>query len=338
MPLLDVFASDNFGLVSLTAAINKLPYKPSRLAELNLFKTKGISTTTALIEEKQGVLSLVATAARGTMPRVGATPKRKVRPFSIPHLPLNDAVMADEVQNVRAFGSETDEEMVNDIVNDKLSTLRQAHEVTHEYHRLGAIKGVTLDADGSTELYDWFDEFDLSQDEVDFDFASDKIKQKCVDIIRMVNAALGATTYDHVHAICGDNFFDKLVMNEEVEKAYHLYTGENKFLMTQQAFTKGGFMFGDIIWENYRGQVGDVKFVDDDECHFFPVGAPDLFLAHYAPANFMETVNTIGKPIYAKQELMDFDVGVELHTQSNPLFLCTRPKCLIKGNNTTPES
>ena len=48
----------------------------------------------------------------------------------------------------------------------------------------------------------------------------------------------------------------------------------------------------------------------------------------------METVNTVGKAVYAKQRVMDFDVGVELHTQSNPFIICTRPATLIKLTQT----
>ena len=44
----------------------------------------------------------------------------------------------------------------------------------------------------------------------------------------------------------------------------------------------------------------------------------------------METVNTIGLPLYAKQELMRMNKGVELEAQSNPLNLCTKPRAVIK--------
>ena len=45
---------------------------------------------------------------------------------------------------------------------------------------------------------------------------------------------------------------------------------------------------------------------------------------------FNETVNTLGLPIYAKQESRKFDRGTDLHTQSNPLPLCLRPSVLVK--------
>ena len=41
-------------------------------------------------------------------------------------------------------------------------------------------------------------------------------------------------------------------------------------------------------------------------------------------------VNTIGLPLYAKQELMRMNKGVALEAQSNPLNLCTKPRAVIK--------
>ena len=49
-----------------------------------------------------------------------------------------------------------------------------------------------------------------------------------------------------------------------------------------------------------------------------------------APADFNETVNTLGQPLYAKQEPRKFERGTDLHTQSNPLPMCHRPGVLVK--------
>jgi Phage major capsid protein E len=54
-----------------------------------------------------------------------------------------------------------------------------------------------------------------------------------------------------------------------------------------------------------------------------------------APADFVETANTIGLPRYAKQAVdQQFARWVMLHVQSNPLPICTRPRVLIKGKRT----
>jgi Phage major capsid protein E len=47
--------------------------------------------------------------------------------------------------------------------------------------------------------------------------------------------------------------------------------------------------------------VRSVDFTDASKAYFFPVGVPGLFRQYNAPADFVETANTIGLPRYAKQ-------------------------------------
>jgi hypothetical protein len=62
----------------------------------------------------------------------------------------------------------------------------------------------------------------------------------------------------------------------------------------------------------------------------------DTFGTYFAPADFNETVNTLGQPLYAKQEPRKFDRGTDLHTQSNPLPMCHRPGVLVKLSAADP--
>jgi hypothetical protein len=96
----------------------------------------------------------------------------------------------------------------------------------------------------------------------------------------------------------------------------------------------GAFEFGGIVWENYRGMNGANPMVDANKCHIFPVGVPGLFRTVYAPADYIETVNTVGMPRYAKQWPSANGKRIEMESQSNPLSYCTRPKVLLKGKRT----
>lgn len=92
-----------------------------------------------------------------------------------------------------------------------------------------------------------------------------------------------------------------------------------------------GFEYGGVVFEEYRGSLSGVDFIHADQARFVPVGVPGASQMYYAPADFVETVNTIGLPIYAKQERMKFDRGVDLHTQSNSLPIFAYPKALYKA-------
>lgn len=326
--MLDIFNDDAFSVVSLTESINLLPYMPARLGQLNLFRQVPVRTPTAVIEFREGKLVLIPTQARGSRENVVGSGKRNVRTLSIPHLPLDAAVLADDVMGIRAFGSEDQLEPISAVVNEKLEQLKQSHELTWEWHRMGALTGVVLDADGTSELYNLFDLFNVTETEVEFDFTDeDTVKLGAESLKRTMRHKMGGIPYTGIHALCGDQFWDALVTSAAAKAAYNRWNDGQFFREGQSAFPWCG-----ITWENYDGYLNDdFNFIDPEVARFFPTGSPNLFQVALAPADFMETVNTLGQPYYAKQERMPFDKGVNIHSQSNPLHFCTRPQVLIKG-------
>src|SRR6185369_10229736 len=224
MPMLDVFNSDAFSVVSLTDAINKLKFVPGRLGQLGLFRESGVTTTMIAIEEKDGVLSLISPTPRGGPGQTLDKALRSVRPFVVPHFEINDAVMAEEVQNVRAWGSETEVEMVAGKVAERLGIHSQSMEATIEYARIGAIKGIVTYADSST--LNLFTEFGVSQEsEVDFDLdaaspASGVLRKKCATVLRLIATNLGGTPFSGARAECGDAFYDDLIAHTEVRATF----------------------------------------------------------------------------------------------------------------------
>jgi hypothetical protein len=337
--MLDVFNNRIFNVISLTEAINRAPYKPNRMAELGLFTSKGVRTSTVVIEEKQGRLALVPTAVRNAPGVAHQRDKRIARPFEVPHIPYYDSISADEVSGIRAFGSEDRLQTVSEMVNDVLESMREDLEVTAEFHAFGAMNGVVLDADGTTVIYDWFDEFEITEKVVDFDFAgSGDPEIKALEAIRHIRDSVGRDRVTGFHAFCSEGFYDALVSHDVVRTAYDRWR-DGEFLRVAKTVDGGSlsinaFPFGGIMWEEYRGYVGDVDFLEADTCRILPLGTRNIFKRYNAPANYIETVNRTGKPMYAKQERMKFDKGVELEAQMNPLFICTRPTVLVKGTIT----
>ena len=118
----------------------------------------------------------------------------------------------------------------------------------------------------------------------------------------------------------------------------HILTGyrvmpEDNSATREEAFSKAqaagyeAYIFGGNTYA--LEPVGGNDFVAANEAYLYPTGA-DIFKTWFAPADFVETVNTIGLPRYAKQKVMDFEKGVIIHTQSNPLPINLRPRAVIK--------
>ncbi len=330
--MLDVFTSSAFSTTALTAAVNKVPYIPGQVSRLGMFEENGVTKTTVAIEEREETLVLVETKPRGGPANQNVKDKRKVRNLAVPHIPISDTIMADEVQNVRAFGSESETQGVQMEIEQRQATMAHKLDATLEHHRLGAIKGQIMDADGSTVLIDLFSEFNVTKEAV-VDFAlgtaTTKVRKKCNAVIRTIEDNLGGGGYGYIHCYCGSAFFDDLVDHDDTAKAYERW---NDGEMARQRTARRTFYFAGILFEEYRGKVGSVQFVADDAAHFFPVGVQGLFITRFAPADYMETVNTIGLARYSKIAVDEkFQKSAELEVQTNPLNLCTRPKVLMEG-------
>lgn len=329
MPTLDIFNNDAFSLQSLTAAIEATPYVPMRIGASGLFSEQGINTVGFSIESEGDTLSLVPAGVRGGSGRVRANVKRNLLDFRTVHLPQRDHVTADEVQGVRAFGTENDVQTVQAVVNKKLTRMRRDLDVTIEWQRLGAIRGIVLDADGTTELVNLYTRFAVAQQTVGMALATDatKVILKVMAAKRMIEDALGGLMYTGLTVYCSASFFDALVSHPAVEKTYLNYAQGGQVLRSDQ---RAGFVYGDVTWVEYRGNISGQAFIPDDTAFMVPSGVPDLFITRFAPADYIETVNTEGLAYYAKQWLNDRGSAVEMEAQSNPISLCTRPRAIIK--------
>lgn len=331
--MLNPFDNDAFNMVSLTKAINILPNNYGRIREMNLMPGRGVRTRNILVEEQNGVLNLLQTrppGAPGTQDKRG---KRTVRSLTIPHIPHDSVILPSEYDGIRAFGSETELAALSKIVNDHQQRMRNKHGITLEHLRMGALKGVILDADGS-QIYNLYTEFGITAKVISFALATDttKVRTKCLAVSRHIEDNLKGEVMTGVYVLCSEGFFESLIEHSAVKEAYANYSLAAERLGGDP---RKGFRYGGLTFEEYRGQATDAagttrKFIADDEAHAFPVGTMDTFETLFAPADFVETANTVGLELYAKQEPRKFGRGIDLHTQSNPLPICYRPGVLVK--------
>jgi len=321
-----------FEIRTLTAAINDAVFQPRRLGEMGLFDEQGITTTTMLVERRGNSLALVPASERGAPGKPVDGNKRKGVTFSAVHLNTTATILADEVQNVREFGSEEGLEGVQAVVSARLAKMARHIEVTHEFHRIGAVKGLVLDSDSST-LYNLFDAFDMTQQEHNMKLGTGttKVQKEALTAIELVESALDGVMFSGLTALCGSAFWADLISHTSVEEAY-------KFQQSQKLREDGreSFDFGGVSWERYRGGIGGTPFVPADESFLVPTGVDDMFLTRFSPADYNSAVNTIGLPLYSSAEELRHGKGWELEAQSNPIHLNTRPSAVIKLTRVAP--
>ena len=325
---INIFEDDAFGEVSLTNLVNVAPASPGRLGQLNWFAEEGVATTMVAIERTHGKLNLVANTPRGgTSENVNAE-KRDLTPLLSSHLVQRATIMADEIQNLRAAGSESDVVAMTSYVAQRLRQLRMNVEATQEYHRVGAVAGKVMDSDGTTVITDLFTAFNLTQQTLAMDLDTDTtdVRARAITGLRLIEDTLGNAPMSGARALCSDSFFDALISHPKVEAAYDRWQA-GEFLRNDP---RAGFVFAGITWENFRGKVGGIPFIQADTASLVPEGVMDLFMTKYSPADVMGFANTMGIPYYAMQEILRMGKGVEVEVQSNPTTLCSRPDAIIK--------
>ena len=352
MASLDIFHADAFNTIQMTTAVERNPYLPQGIGSLNLFEPDPIRTTAMAVEERNGVLALVQTSDRGGPLQERSTELRKVRYFEVPRLATGDTIRASEIQSIREFGTESELMQVEKEVARRLSGptgLLSNIEYTKENLRLGAISGQLVDADGSTIIYNWFNEFQQAQPaEIGFNLTANtagSLRDLCNVVVRgMKRAAKGAFIdgETEIWAMCGDAFWDAFIVHTDVVSTYVNWRDAAQ-LREAYAFRGGegtiaaprldAFKFAGINWVNYRGSDDATTVgVQTPKVKFFLRKSPGTFRVAYAPAEFGPWLNTPGKEQYVLP-VMDLmrQAWWRMEVYSYPLFICTRPETLFSG-------
>lgn len=347
MATIDIFNNDAFSMTQLIAAVDKVPFKPQFLMDLNLCVPKPVTNETVYVESRDGVLSLVQTTPRGAPLAQRTSEKRSARPFRTVRIAKGDHMTASEIANVRSFGSETELQMMQNEVMRRLAGpagLKAEIELTWEHMLLGMVQGIVLDADQSV-IYNYYTEFGIAQpDIIYFDLTGAQAASTSVNgalklkafiqnnVVRpMLRASKGAMVSGaQIYALCGDTFYDTITSHGDVARAYGNWS-ENNPDARGNAFEK--FAWGGVTWCNYRGtDDNSAVAIGTDDVKFFPVNAPGVFINAWSPGEFFDVVNTPGVPLLPLiVPDRDRNAFVDIELYSYPLHICTRPEMLLRG-------
>ena len=332
--VINPFDAGGYSLAEMTQAINILPNVHTRLAEIGLFRFEGVTQRSVIIEQMEGVLNLLPTVPLGGPATVANRDDRSMRSFVIPWIPHDDVVTPQDLQGVRAFGSVDRADPLAAVMERKLSRMRLKHAQTREYMEINALRGTAKDGAGRT-LYDWFAAFGLAQQSEDFALgtAGTNVQAKVRSALRKIEDALLGETMTSVHALVSPEFFDKLIGHAKVEEAYKFYAAAGAQPLRQDV--RRNFPFAGILFEEHVGAVtlstGAVeRLIPAGEGIAFPLGTQDTFATYGAPANLIETANTLGLPVYARQLMRPDGSMIDVKTEASILPVNKRPRLAIR--------
>lgn len=332
----NIFQNPAFSLAEMTDSIIRLPYNIYSLTdELGIFgDERGVTTRTIQVEERGGSLNLLPSVVPGGPPTLNHSAKRKMKAFVIPRIPLDDVVLPDDVAGIRDFDTESFMTVMS-LMTEKLQEMRNKLDITKEWLRMGALKGVLYDGDGTTVLYNFYTEFGITPYVVNFNFSSSTfdVLGTSMNVKRHMEDFLHGDFMTNVMCLCSPEFFDALVSHPQVRDAFKFYQ-RAAYQLGNDA--RMGFEYGGVTYREYRGNATDLtgttrKFIAAGEAQFFPLGTRTTFRLYNAPANFNETINKPGLPYYAKQEPRKFNEGIDIRTEANPFPICRRPELLVRA-------
>ncbi|NMX60202.1 major capsid protein [Pseudomonas sp. WS 5079] len=318
---------DMFSIANLTAAVNKLPAIPGKVGAMGLFDEKGVTSTSVVIDEREGRLVLVPNTSRNDDPAPIKGSKRKRKTFETLHLPVSRPLLPNQLQGIAAFGQEDAATPVVTVINDSLQELKNSVEATREFQRVGALRGKLLDSDG-TVITDLYKEFEVTQKKINVALGSKdtNVRKACLDAKRYSESKLGGVMVAGFRSLCGPGWLDAFVEHEKVKAAFANYQEAQDRLGGD---VRSGFTFGGIEFIEYDVTVSGQRFIPLDIAQVFPV-AKGVFRMFNAPANYNETVNTLGQPFYSKAEERKLGKGWDLEVQGNPLAMCLFPEALVE--------
>lgn len=336
MASMDIFKNNAFSMTTLTGTVEKIDFVPQALGALGIFEPVPSRTRDIFIERREnGALTLIPTSPLGAPPEELVRDDRDLVPLRTTRLAKGFTMYATELEGIRAFGSETELAQVQAEYLRRMARVRTDMDLTHEYHRLGALQGLLLDADGTSVIYDYYDEFDVTRAPVvdfELDDPNTKVRQKFADLARdMVRGSGGAITpTTQIHCLAGDAFYDMVIQHPSVERTY-LNWAAAADLRSLSVFDT--FRLGNVAIHNYRGtDDNSTVAIPADQAIFFPVGARDVFKKAMAPAEFGPFINTPGRDTYA-MNIVDRDrqAWTRGELYSYPLYFNQRPDLLRTG-------
>jgi hypothetical protein len=334
MASLDIFKGSAFSVTSMTNMILARPYVPGLLGRMGLFTETPVRTTSIFVDRMAGRLALIPDTPRTAPSNQITRDPRNTRNFVIPHKPLQDVITADEIQDIRDYEGESELLQVQTEVGMRMDKLNVSHDATLELQRMYALRGFGADVDG-TVRYNFYNQFGVTQITVDFDLgnANADILGKCLAVRDAMQTNLGSDGGDDIRvmALVGATFFNRFVAHPKVATAYAYYQRNAPNDPLTQDLRYIGFTFGGITFRAYRGNVNGTAYMPASEGVAFPNEANiKLFETVFAPANFLDTANTLGRPKYAQIVRDPFNKYATLDTQSNPFSFARRPEANIK--------
>lgn len=331
-----------FSAQEIAQAVNRVPNQYGLLRELGLFPVRGVATTLVRIDVQDGQISVLPARPRGADPTQADRGSDRALFVELPSFPHQDTLTPDDLQDILRVvnGELRTESLAEAMERIILNPIRRKHDLTLEWLRIGALKGLITDGGGAT-LYNLYDEFGINKKSVDFVLGTDTtdVIAKCSEVISHVRENLKGETMNRVAAVVSSEWFNKFVQHPLVEK-YWLNHQSAMALAQGQRTERGGqygreFEFQGVVFREYIGSAplatgSSARLIAANAGHAYPEGtSQETHVTFAGPPYDIRQVNQPGGAIHVSLEPLDHGRGIEVLTESCPLPIWKRPEVLV---------
>lgn len=347
-------------LADHTGVINQLPNQYGYLNGLNLFTAKPTSQHSIIMDVEQSDISLLDSQDSRLSGEAEAPGRDNVHQIAFPLIPFKviESITPEEIQGVRQVGTADQAETEARVRARKLQKLRAQFDITNEFMKAGAIRGIVKDARGVVRL-DMFAQFGVTKKTITIpvadltattaiDFAIEELKAYMED-----NAGAGTVINgEDITVLVNSAFFRAVSTHPYLRDAFLMQQTAVSYQQMTGSLRTGGadgtqaamsqFVYRGVRFVEYRGKFKDKRNVEHNLVdvgagkaggHAFPnfksLGGTDLFQIAYAPPFKMGYVNTLGQPLYVFEYEKPRDEGIDFEAHSIMMPYCTRPQLLV---------
>lgn len=266
--------------------------------------------------------------------------EKTVRTYALPlsYFKHSEYITIEDVQSVRRKNTPDDVETIDIVRAERLGRMRRQVDQTWEYMKLQAAKGVCKSPNGVVYA-DMFAEFGLTQDTLNFELgtAATDVAGKIRQLRRQVRDNLSNGGFMNGMTVYVDpEFYDKLVSHDSIKDAYRYFRATDQARGAQplrdnlnEQFTFGGVTFVVLDGSFSLPDGSTEQLIEDNTGHVIP-NVQDLFRGWVGPSNKLPLANAGGQDMYAWEFNDPKQEFIEMQVETAPLFICTRPKALVK--------
>ena len=328
--------ANGFELQDWTSELQIIPNTWGLVNSLGLFQDEGITTSTVVLESREGTLGLLQDTVRGSRVQVNKDDQSKIRSFSVPYFTDDDYLTPMDLQGKRLYGTAAEPDNEAAAIARKLERIRQNHAITQEFARCQAITAGTVYAPNGTVSTDFYTEFGVTRKVVGFDLntATTEVIGKSEQVIAHIQDNVqNGSVVNEIIVLCSPEFFASLISHASVKEAYKYYTAAGNQEPLRQRLGSGlyrTFVHGGLSFVEYRGTYNGTRLIPQNEAYAVPVGVMDMFKTFYSPANKFGFENTIGVPGYVFTYRDPKGEKIEIETEIAFMNLINRPQAVVR--------